>query len=355
MNFSKFRDITFFAELILISAAFLYLIKPFFYPIFWAAIIAGIFYPIFKKINSKIKHGSLSSLITILLVLIIIIIPVAILGSLILKESLNLFDSLSNNQGPIVGMVKNIISWIKDNPITHRLNIDAQQITDKLTEVVKIITSAIFTTAKNLTQNSLVFLVMFFIMFYALFFFLKDGEKALKWLSKISPLGDKHEMVMYKRFTSTARAVLKGTIIVGAVQGFLGGALFYITGIENALIWGIIMAMLSVVPGFGSYVIWLPAALIMFALGNVWQALLIIIVGTIVISTIDNFLRPILVGKDTQMHPLLILFSTLGGLVLFGISGFIIGPIITALLLSLWEMYENYYKQKLNTANEDLV
>ncbi|HSR89386.1 MAG TPA: AI-2E family transporter [Candidatus Udaeobacter sp.] len=355
MNFSKFKDITFFSELILISIAFLYLIKPFFYPIFWAAIIAGIFYPVFKKINSKIKHANLSSLATILIVLVIIIIPVAVLGSLILKESLNLFTSLSNNQGPFVSTVKNVINWTKDNPITHKFNIDAQQITEKFTEVAKTVTDILFTAAKDLTQNSLVFLVMFIIMIYALFFFLKDGERALKWLSRISPLGDKHEIIMYKRFTSTARAVLKGTVIVGAVQGFLGGVLFYIVGIENALIWAIIMALLSVVPGFGSYIIWLPAALIMFALGNVWQAILIIIVGTIVISTIDNFLRPILVGKDTQMHPLLILLSTLGGLVLFGISGFIIGPIIMALFLSLWEMYESYYKEKLDNTNKELT
>jgi predicted PurR-regulated permease PerM len=347
MNFSKFKNLTFFAALILTTAAFLYVIRPFFYPIFWAAIIAGIFYPIFKKINAKFKHGVLSSLATIAIVLIIIIIPVTLLSSLILKESISLYSSLSNNQSPVVSIVKNVINWVQNNPITDKLHIDEQQVTAKLTEIAKTITDFILTAAKNLTQNSLTFLVMFVIMIYALFFFLKDGEKILKRLAHISPLGDKHEIIMYKKFTSTVRAVLKGTLIVGAIQGFLGGVLFYITGIESALILGIIMMLFSIVPGFGSYVIWLPAALTMFILGNIWQGILIVVVGSLVISTMDNFLKPILVGKDTQMHPLLILFSTLGGLLIFGISGFIIGPIITALLLSLWEMYEQYYREEL--------
>jgi len=348
MNFSKFKNLTFFTFLILITIIFFFLIKPFFYPIFWSAIIAGIFYPVFKKIKSKIKHANISSLITILLVLIVIIIPVAILSGLILKESLSLYTSLSNNRNAIVGAVKGVIGWVQNNPITDKFNIDEQQVTTKLIEIAKTIADFSLTAAKNLTQNSLTFLIMFVIMIYALFFFLKDGEKILKKLSHISPLGDEHEEIMYKKFTSTVRAVLKGTLIVGAIQGFLGGVLFYITGVEGALILGIIMMLFSIVPGFGSYVVWLPAAVVMFILGNIWQGTMIVIVGMLVISTVDNFLRPILVGKDTQMHPLLILFSTLGGLLIFGVSGFIIGPIITALLLSLWEMYEQYYREELS-------
>ena len=269
------------------------------------------------------------------------------MSGLILKESLNLYDSLASNQGPIVSTVKNVIGWIKNNPITDRFNIDEQQITAKLTDVAKTATDYVFTAAKNLTQNSLTFLIMFIIMLYTLFFFLKDGENILKRLAHISPLGNKHELIMYQKFTSTTRAALKGTFIVGAIQGFLGALLFYVTGIEGALVWGIIMMMFSVVPGFGSYIVWLPAAIIMFIGGNMWQGIVIVVVGALLISTIDNLIRPVLIGKDTQMHPLLILFSTLGGILFFGISGFIIGPIITAFLTSLWEMYEQYYQDEL--------
>ncbi|MEK7131767.1 MAG: AI-2E family transporter [Patescibacteria group bacterium] len=347
MDLSKIRSLLFIIFFGATTIGFIYLLKPFFYPIFWAAVMASIFYPVYKKINSRLKHNNTSSLLTIGLVLVVIIIPVILMSSLILKESFNIYDSLANNQGPIVSTVKNIIGWIKNNSITDRFNIDEQQVTAKLTEVAKTITDFIFTAAKNLTQNSLTFLVMFIIMIYTLFFFFKDGENILKRLAHISPLGNKHEIIMYKKFTSTARAALKGTLIVGAIQGFLGALLFYATGIEGALIWGIIMMMFSVVPGFGSYIVWLPAAIIMFVGGNMWQGIVIVAVGALLISTIDNFIRPILIGKDTQMHPLLILFSTLGGLLFFGISGFIIGPIITAFLTSLWEMYEQYYQDEL--------
>ena len=352
MNFSRFKNLTFFVALILVSGVLIYILRPFVYPILWAAIIAGIFYPAYNKIKSKINNANISSLITIILVFIIIIVPVTLLSGLIVKESSDIYDSLKNNQASIIETAKEVISWIQNNPVTDKFNINEQAITAKLTETATEVTDKILQAAKNLTGYSITFLAMFIIMFYTLFFFLKDGEKLLKKLAHLSPLGEKHEIMMYKKFTSTTRAVLKGSLIVGAVQGLLAGLLFYFTGIEGALIWGIITMLFAVIPGFGSYVIWLPAALIMFVLGNVWQGVLIILVGALLISTIDNFLRPVLVGKDTQMHPLLILFSTLGGLLLFGISGFVIGPVVAALFLSLWEMYEQYYQQDLDKDKE---
>ena len=347
MNYSRFKNFTFFAALAAVTITFLYLLRPFLYPILWAAIIAGMFYPVYKKINAKIKHANLSSLSTILIILIIIIIPVTVIGSLLFKESVDLYASLTNNQSSIMNTTKNVIGWIQNNPITDKLNINEQAITDKLTEAATTITNLIFTTAKNITQNSFTFLAMFVIMFYTLFFFLKDGEKLLRRLSHLSPLGEKYEELMYAKFTSTARAVLKGTMVIGIMQGFLTGITFYFVGIQGALVWGIITTFFSVIPGFGSYIIWLPAVLIMFATGNLIPGFIIVGAGAI-ISTIDNVIRPILVGKDAQMHPILILFSTLGGLLMFGISGFVIGPIITALFLSLWEMYEQYYRQELD-------
>ncbi|MEK7681046.1 MAG: AI-2E family transporter [Patescibacteria group bacterium] len=348
MDFSKVKNLIFLSLLVLATSGFLYILKPFFYPIFWAAVMASVVYPIYRSMAKKTKSPNLSSVLTVVIVVFIIIIPVVILGSLIVKESLEIYDSINNNKGAISESIKNLIGWIKNNQITQRFNIDEQVLAERLTDITKTITSYIFTGVKNLTQNSLTFLVMFVITIYTLFFFLRDGEKMLKKIMHICPLGDKHEIILYKKFTSTSRATLKGTLIIGAIQGALGALLFTIVGVQGALIWGIVMMLFSVIPGFGSYVVWLPAAIVMFLIGNVWQGIVIVAVGTLIISTIDNFIRPILVGKDTQMHPLLILFSTLGGLIFFGISGFVIGPIITALLLSLWEMYEEYYHSELD-------
>jgi len=347
MDFVKLRNIIFFGLLTAITFAFLYIIGPFFLAIFWAAVIASIFYPFYIKLKNYLKHENISALITLLLVFIIIVIPISLFSSLLIKESFDLYNTIDNKKVEIVDSIQQSINWAKDSYLTKNLNIDEKMLVDKFSEATKTITAFIFIRIKNLTQNSLMFVAMFLIMLYTLFYFLRDGQKMLEKLMYLSPLGDKNEKLLYKKFTSTARAAIKGTLLVGVIQGVLGGIIFLITGLQGALIWAMIMIVAASIPGIGSALIWLPAGIIMLVVGNIWQGLVIIIFGATVISTIDNLLRPVLIGKDTQMHPLLILFSTLGGILLFGISGFVIGPIVTALLLSLWEMYAHHYRSEL--------
>ena len=160
------------------------------------------------------------------------------------------------------------------------------------------------------------------------------------------PLGDAYEARLYQRFVSTTRATLKGTILIGTIQGTIGGLALVIAGVPAALFWGVIMIMLSIIPGVGATVILLPTIIIQLATGNWWQAVLIAVAWGIA-SVVDNFLRGPLVGKDIQMHPLFIFFATLGGLLAFGVSGVVIGPVITAFLISIWQIYEEKYHQSL--------
>lgn len=347
MDFTKMRNILFFSVLATVTIVFAFLIKPFFYPIFWAAVIASLFNPVYKKFVLKLKNKNISSLLALTLVIVIIIIPLILIGSLIINEAINLLQAILDNKSGFNETLQNFMKWLETNPLTQKLGVAPDSVRQKVVEVIGMISSYLFTAVKNFTQNSLAFVVMFVIMAYTLFFFLRDGEKFLKKIMYLSPIGDKQEVALYKKFISTSRATLKGTVIVAAIQGALGATLFSLLNIEGALIWGVVMMFFSIIPGLGSFVVWLPVAIIMFILGYVWQAIVIVLVGFLLISTIDNILRPILVGKDTQMHPLLILFSTLGGVVLFGVTGFILGPIITALLISLWDMYEEYYKDGL--------
>jgi predicted PurR-regulated permease PerM len=181
-------------------------------------------------------------------------------------------------------------------------------------------------------------------MLYCLFFFVRDGDKLLRSSFYIFELKDEIGDRLYKRFTSTARATLKGTLIIGLIQGTMGGILFWAVGINSAIVWGVIMILAAMIPGIGCAIIWAPAALILLATGHILEGIVVVTVGSLVISSIDNILRPLLVGKDTQMHPLLIFLSTIGGIAVFGVSGFVIGPIITALLATLWEIYEKHYQ-----------
>ena len=172
-----------------------------------------------------------------------------------------------------------------------------------------------------------------------MFFFLVDGDRLLYYLLYYLPLNDEDEKKLLSRFTSVTRATLKGTAVIGFLQGGLAGIALWLAGIPSALFWAICMMLLSVVPGVGTAIIWLPAVIYLVVGGQYLTALLVGLFCAIVVGTIDNVLRPRLVGNDTQMHELMIFFSTLGGLLMFGFMGFVIGPIIAALFVTVWELY----------------
>lgn len=348
LGFSKMRSSFFFALIIILGIAILYIFRPFVYPIFWAAIIAMMFYPFYRWLNGHLKAPNLSSAVTLVIVMVTIFLPLIGLSTLIVNESFNLYQSVS--KWDLSEPLKNTTNWLSSTPLSPMVEQVKAEWVVYAADATKIVSVFLFNNLEGITQNSirvLRFVFMLFIMFYALFYFLKDGEKMLKRLMHLSPLGDIYEKMLYEKFRSAARATLKGTFIVGSIQGILGGILFWATGIEGALIWGVVMTALSIIPAIGSFIIWLPAAIVMLALGNIWQGITILLVGTFLISTIDNLLRPLLVGKDIQMHPLLVLFSTLGGIIMFGISGFIIGPVIASLFVAIVAIYDHHYRNEL--------
>lgn len=347
MREKKIRNIFFFSLLGLITVLFLVLLRPLFYPIFWAAVFASLFKPFYEPMVKKVRSSNAAAIILLLLIVVVIILPLFLIGALLVNESFNIYTSLSQDHSPLKDFFDRIPDLITENQYVKRLNINEDILAEKFSDAAKDITNFIFTSLKGLTQNTLIFLGKFLIMLFALFFFIRDGEKFLKRAAHLFPLGEKREKMLYERFTSAARATLKGTLIIAFLQGSLGGLLFYLVGIEGALIWWILMVFLAVIPGVGCSIVWLPVGIVMLVSGYTWEGLVILLSGTFIISSVDNFLRPILVGRDIQMHPLLILFSTLGGIMVFGFSGVVIGPIITALLLSLWEMYERYFENDL--------
>ncbi|MSU75396.1 MAG: AI-2E family transporter [Candidatus Magasanikbacteria bacterium] len=347
MDFTKIRNYLFLGLLGAVTILFFYILQPFAYPIFWAAIVAALFYPLYQRLNSWLNHPNLSATIILVAVIVVILVPLVILGTLLLKEAVSLYGTLSSSGNLWNSALERITNFFKYNSYNAQLHIDENFWGAKFSEVGQNVLGYIFTWLTNLTQNSLVLGFMFITMLYTLFFFVRDGEKILKKLLYLSPLGDKYEIMLYNKFTVAASAIIKGTIILGGIQGAIGGIIFAVTGIQGALIWAIIMTLCSIIPGVGSALIWLPAGIIMLLTGNIWQGIAILVVGTVVISTVDNMLRPLFVGRRLDMHPLVILFSTLGGLALFGISGFMVGPIIAALFLSFWEMYEEFYKTEL--------
>jgi predicted PurR-regulated permease PerM len=345
-NAMKDNNIPFFVILGMVTILFLYLLKPFFFPIFWAAVIAGVFRPLYSRINGKLNRPNLSTAILFLLIALIILLPLGTIGTLVFNESVQIYETLNPDAKHMDRNLQHLIDSISGNSIAHLFHINKEMLVAKTTEVVQGITNYIFVHLTDLTQNTLGLLVQFAIMLYTLFFFVRDGDRFLRIAMKILPLGMGREKFLFDRFIVTARSTLKVTLIIGGIQGTLGAIVFFLTGVEGALIWGLLMILMAIVPLVGCSIIWAPAGILMLLTGHVWEGVLILAVGFLVISTVDNLLRPILIGQDVEMHPLLIFLSTLGGIILFGFSGFVIGPVITSLLIAIWEMYEEFYRKE---------
>jgi predicted PurR-regulated permease PerM len=192
--------------------------------------------------------------------------------------------------------------------------------------------------ALNVGQNALDFFVSFFIMLYLLYFVLRDGRALGHRVREAVPLRDDLQRNLFHKFTDVVRATIKGTIVVAIVQGALGGLMFWFLGIQAPVLWAVVMAFLSLLPAVGTALVWVPVALYLLASGAVWQGVLLIVYGVLVIGLVDNVLRPVLVGKDTKMPDYIVLIATLGGMAIFGLNGFVIGPLIAAMFMAAWDI-----------------
>jgi predicted PurR-regulated permease PerM len=191
----------------------------------------------------------------------------------------------------------------------------------------------------SVTVMTAQFLFLTFILLYTMFFFFVDGESILKRILQYLPLPPEDQVSMLDRFTSVTRATLKGMAVIGILQGGLAGAAFAAVGIPSSVFWGTVMIVMSIIPGIGTAIVWGPAAIILAMGGHYTDAVVLGGTCAVAVGSVDNFLRPRLVGKDTKMHELMVFFGTLGGIMMFGVAGIIIGPIVAALLVTVWEIY----------------
>jgi predicted PurR-regulated permease PerM len=343
MQSLKSQTILFFAIMLIVTLAFFYIMKPFVYAIFWAVILAGLFKPIYKKLEKKLHKPTASATLILVLVCLIFILPFVFIVGLLLKEAMDIYQSLSNDNSQINVLLQKLVQLIKHNPYTDSLHLDDAALTEKVTQLSKSMAGYIIENLKSVTQNTLQFFVQLGVMLYALFYFIRDGEKFLNSILRFLPLGKERDKLLLGHFQKTANSTLKVTLIIGGIQGFLGGLLFVFTGIQGAILWGAVMIITAVIPVVGCALVWAPVGIFMMITGHFWAGILILAVGSLVISMVDHFLRPILLGKDVSMHPLLIFLSTMGGIIVFGFSGFIIGPIIMSLAMAVWQMYDEYY------------
>ena len=344
----RLESATFLGLVLLTTAALIWIVSPLLAPVFWAAVFAVLFQPLHDRLlracrGRRAPAAALATLIVVLFVLL----PFALVLAALAQQGLLLYQGIAsgeiNVQAPI-DMAERSLPAVTN--LLERYGIDVAQLRVSVQEVAAVATQSIAGWALAAGQNVLLLALLFGVMLYLLFFFFRDGGRIMESVTYVVPLGPDRKRRLLEKFAEVARATVKGTLIIAAAQGGLGAILFAIAGIRTAVFWGVIMAVLSVLPAVGSGLVWLPAAIILFVGGNVWQGLVVLLGGTFVIGLVDNVLRPIVVGRDTKTPDYLILLSTLGGIAAFGLAGFVAGPVIAALFLVVWQMFGEEYARK---------
>lgn len=343
MTDSKFQDRTFLALLILVSIAFLAILWPYYEAVFWGVALAILFSPLHRRLLARMpRRRNLAALATLVLILVLVILPVSLLSVSLVQEATHVYDRIRSGQLNFGDYFQQIVgalpAWASN--LLDRLELtNIAVLQAKLSAVSVQASQLIATRALNIGQNTLQFVVSLGVMLYLLFFLLRDGRALATRIRNAVPLDEVHKTRLSSKFTTVIRATLKGNIMVAATQGLLGGLIFWVLGVQGPVLWGVLMAFLSLLPAVGAGLIWLPVAIYFYATGALWQAVVLTAFGVLVIGMVDNVLRPILVGRDIKMPDYMVLISTLGGLTLLGLNGFIIGPVIAALFMACWDLF----------------
>lgn len=331
--------------LLLIGATVLFgwILWPLYSAVLWGMVIAILFAPLNRGLNRAFGfRRNLAALTSVTIIVLMVLLPLSLLGAALAREAAATYTKIESGNLDLLNTLRDLLAarpdWIGD--LLSRFGVgslaDLQQ---RLSAVLLRGSQYLAGQALDFGQSTFDFTVNLFVMVYLLFFLLRDGDLLAGRIRRATPLGVDHQTQLLDKFTVVIRATVKGNMLIALIQGSLGGLAFYVLGISGALMWAVVMAFLSLLPAVGAGIVWLPMALYLIATGSIWQGVGLIVWGALVIGMVDNFLRPILVGKDTRMPDYVVLISTLGGLEVFGLNGFVIGPVIAAMFIATWDIY----------------
>jgi predicted PurR-regulated permease PerM len=348
MTETRFRQIFLLLLVAAVSAAFLLMIRAFLLTILLAAIFTGLSYPVYQWLLWRFRgREALAAIATLLLLLVLVLVPlIAVLGA-VANEALRITDTVGPRLQQLVDQPGEVDSRLRALPGYHRIEPYRAEILTKAAELVGGASAFLFAALSATTRATALFIFHFVVLLYTMFYFLQGGPGLLRIFLNYLPLTEADKQRMLEKFVSVTRATLKGTVLIGLLQGVLAGLAFWAVGLDGAIFWGTVMIVLSIIPAIGSALVWVPAAIILAVTGEVWRGVVLAAFCGLVVGSVDNVLRPRLVGKDTKLHELLIFFSTLGGLLLFGATGFILGPILAALFVTAWEMFGTAFRSAL--------
>ena len=326
-----------------ISAGFIWIMFPYSGAIFWGVVLAILFEPLYRWLLVKTKHKpTAAALLALLSIIVMVLIPVALITASLVQQTAGVYAMINSGHIDFGAYFRQIMGVLPDWVISLLERFDLTSLStlqQKLTAAASQISQTAAKQVINVGLNTFDFLVGLTVMLYLLFFLLRDGKALAARIRQAVPLSRKFKQRLFNNFTTVIRATVKGNVLVAIAQGALGGLAFWALGVQAPMLWAVVMAFLSLLPAVGAAIVWAPVAVYFLVTGSIWQGVALIAFGVLVIGLVDNVLRPVLVGKDTKMPDYVVLISTLGGMELFGLTGFVIGPVIAALFIACWDLF----------------
>ncbi|MDX1395453.1 MAG: AI-2E family transporter [Gemmatimonadota bacterium] len=350
----RFRGVFLLILVAAISWLFLRMVQPFIVALLLGAIFSALLWGWYKRIRRWTgERAGLASGITLVVFIFLLLVPLALFLGIVAQQALHVSESV----GPWLSAMQERLNepdgvdrLVDSLPFAETIRPYQHEIAERAAGVASSLGGFVVTQLAALTRGTVTFIFLLFVMLYSMFFFLKDGERFIERLLYYFPLSTVDERRMLDKFVSVSRATVKGTFLIGIVQGGLAGLSFWVAGVPSTAFWSTVMAVLSIIPGIGSVLVWLPAGIYLISAGKVVAGVGVLLWCAVVVGMVDNLMRPWLVGRDTKMPDLMILLGTLGGLVVFGAAGVIVGPIVAALFMTVWELYGEAFKSVLPEA-----
>lgn len=335
------EDGGFLTLVLVVTLAFAWLLTPYFGAILWGVVVAILFSPLYRRLTIKLRGGrNQAAAATLTIILLLVILPSIFIAVSLVQEAAAVYAQLRSGQIDLARMFLQVHDalpkWLQQIVDRYGLT-DLNAARDAVGNGLAIGLNSIASRALVFGQGALNFVASLSVMLYLTYFLIRDGRSLSNKVRALVPLRPDIRDKLIEHFVVVVRATMKGTVVVAIVQGLLGGIIFWALGIQGALLWGVIMGFFSLVPAVGTAIVWVPIAAYLLITGEVLEGAILVGCGVLVIGMVDNVLRPILVGSDTRMPDFVILIATLAGLELFGLNGFIIGPVIAALFIAVWK------------------
>lgn len=310
------------------------IILPFIEVIIWAGVLAVVSYPVYVRWRRRGWGPSLSAVLTTLFVVLVIVVPLALVGMMLARQVPPAIAGLQEAIPRLLNPDTRIYQWVNQHA-------DLDQLRDPewLAERGRMVAAAVASRSVGIVGNMFGVLIKMFFVLFTLYYLLKDADRIVPAIRNALPLEPNQADAVFRNTGEVISASLNGVLVISAIQGAIGGLAFWILGLPSPLLWGVVMFLLSMIPMAGAAIVWIPAAIYLFVNGHPVKGVLLVAIGGGIIGMIDNLLRPRLVGERTRLHELIVFFSVLGGLQVFGVLGLVVGPVVVSVTMSLVEVF----------------